>query len=168
MKTSADHPDTELVNVFTGTANRDGLAQCMALSESICEQLNLGAEDAYAIRLAVEEACTNIVDHGYAGTDPGPIQLTFKLKRAGDARQLIIELQDTAMPFHPEDASAPDLLSDAEDRPVGGLGWFFIQNTMDEVRYRSEGGENCLTLVKRLEQPPKGNQIADNPSGQVG
>lgn len=167
MKTSADHPDAELVNMFTGTANRDGLAQCMALSETICERLNLGAEDAYAIRLAVEEACTNIVDHGYAGTDPGPVQLTFKLKRVGDARQLIIELQDTATPFHPEDASAPDLLSDAEDRPVGGLGWFFIQSTMDEVRYRSEGGENCLTLVKRLNQPPDADLRSGKPAGQV-
>jgi serine/threonine-protein kinase RsbW len=167
MKTSADHPDAERVNMFTGTANRDGLAQCMALSETICGQLNLGAEDAYAVRLAVEEACTNIVDHGYAGTDPGPIQLTFKLKRVGDARQLIIELQDTATPFHPEEASAPDLLSDAEDRPVGGLGWFFIQSTMDEVRYRSEEGENCLTLVKRLNQPPDADLRSGKPAGQV-
>lgn len=139
----------------------------MALSESICGQLNLNAEDAYATRLAVEEACTNIVNHGYAETEPGPIQLSFKLKQVDDARQLIIELRDTATPFHPDDAKAPDLLSDVEDRPVGGLGWFFIHNTMDEVRYRSEGGENCLTLVKRLSQPSDAGLRADNQTGQV-
>ncbi|MBY0465879.1 MAG: ATP-binding protein [Burkholderiales bacterium] len=162
MKTSADHPDTELVNMFTGTANREGLTHCMALSETICGQLNLGAEDAYAIRLAVEEACTNIVNHGYAGTEPGPMQLAFKLRQADDARQVIIELQDAATPFHPEDAKAPDVLSDAEDRAVGGLGWFFIQSTMDEVHYRSEGGNNCLTLTRTLTAPvaPSGGGTA--------
>jgi anti-sigma regulatory factor (Ser/Thr protein kinase) len=34
--------------------------------------LHIGEEDRYAVQLAVEEACTNIVDHAYAGARPTP------------------------------------------------------------------------------------------------
>ena len=154
MTTCAEHPESEPVNAFTGMANPAGLASCMALSEAACVQLNLSDEDTYAVRLSVEEACINVIDHGYEGREPGPMKLAFRLSQCGGKRHVIIQLRDAATPFHPDNAPAPDLLADLDDRKVGGLGWFFIKSTMDEVTYQSVGDENCLTLVKHLNDAP--------------
>lgn len=131
-------------------ANRDGLTDCLALTEHLCTQLALSAEDTQAVRLAVEEACSNVVDHGYAGLPPGPLSLAFHLV-APDV--LEAQVCDQARPFHPDEASQPDLLSDSDDRPIGGLGWFFIKQVMTEVAYASQAGGNCLSLRRKLAAP---------------
>lgn len=131
-------------------ANREGLAACLALTEHLCTQLALSDEDTQAVRLAVEEACSNVVDHGYAGQPPGPLSLAFHLIAAD-----VLEAQvcDQAPPFHPDEASQPDLLSDSDDRPIGGLGWFFIKQVMTEVAYTSQAEGNCLSLRRKLAAP---------------
>lgn len=131
-------------------ANRDGLAACLALTEHTCTQLALADEDVQAIRLAVEEACSNVVDHGYAGQPAGPLSLAFSLAAAD---VLEARVCDQAPPFHPDEAPEPDLLSDSDDRPVGGLGWFFIRQVMTEVAYTSQAGSNCLCLRRKLAAP---------------
>lgn len=131
-------------------ANREGLAACLALTERLCTELALTSEDAQAVRLAVEEACSNVVDHGYAGLPPGLLSLAFHLIAAD-----VLEAQvcDQAPPFHPDEAHQPDLLSDSDDRPIGGLGWFFIKQVMTEVAYTSQAGRNCLSLKRKLNAP---------------
>jgi serine/threonine-protein kinase RsbW len=131
-------------------ADRDGLAQCLQLVESVCTRLALGDEDAQAVRLAVEEACSNVVDHGYADTAPGPLGLRLCLT-APDLLEAWVD--DQAPPFHPDQAPAPDLLSDSDDRPIGGLGWFFIRQVMTEVDYTSTAQGNRLTLRRKLATP---------------
>lgn len=150
MKTCADHPDAELVNVFTGTANREGLAQCMALSETVCRQLALSNEDEQAVRLAVEEACVNVVNHGYKGQEPGLLQLEFRL---ADNQTLQARIGDQAKPFFPNEAPTPDLLADVDDRPIGGLGWMLIRQMMPPVDYISDAHGNTLILQRVLQQP---------------
>lgn len=131
-------------------ADREGLAQCLALVESVCGHLALAAEDAQAVHLAVEEACSNVVGHGYAGQAPGPLELAFHLA-APDVLQA--EVADRAPPFHPDEAPEPDLLSDSDDRPIGGLGWFFIRQVMTEVDYLSTDQGNRLILRRKLATP---------------
>lgn len=131
-------------------ANREGLTACLALTERLCTQWALAGEDAQAVRLAVEEACSNVVEHGYAGQPPGPLTLAFHLV-APDV--LEAQVCDQAQPFHPSDAPQPDLLSDSDDRPIGGLGWFFIQQVMTEVTYTSQASGNCLCLRRKLASP---------------
>jgi len=147
--------DAELVCASTGLADRDGLARCMALADEAATRLSLSEEDTFALRLVVEEACTNIVAHGYAGHAPGPMSVEMWLKRpAATSGQLTVLIRDRATPFHPDNAKEPDLDADADERAIGGLGWFFIKNLMNEVTYHSEDGGNCLRLVKLLTQLP--------------
>jgi serine/threonine-protein kinase RsbW len=137
-------------------ADLDGLARCLALSQASCARWGLCDEDSQALRLAVEEACTNIVDHGYPSGLPGPLTLEFCFPEPGWAEAHIF---DQATPFHPDDATEPDLAAALEDRPIGGLGWFFIKQVMTEVTYRSDAQGNALCLRRRLvspSQPPNG------------
>jgi serine/threonine-protein kinase RsbW len=100
----------------------------------------------YDLELAVDEACTNIITHGYAGMNPGSIILTLKLGRS----QVVVNLTDFGHPFEPSRAPVPDVEAGLEDRPIGGFGLFFIYQTMDEIRYQTTEDGNCLTFIKRL------------------
>jgi serine/threonine-protein kinase RsbW len=104
------------------------------------------------LRLAVEEVCTNIIQHAYGGR-PGPIRIDF---RESGSRYLIT-IEDQAEPFDPSSAPAADLSSGWEERRPGGQGWHLVKNVVEEVRYeRTAAPGNRLTLVKT--KPPGGGR----------
>lgn len=109
------------------------------------DRASTGGSDWLDVKLAVEEACTNLIDHGY-GDDGGPIDLLIR----ADDTQIVVSIRDRARPFSPDDAPPPDLTSDWADREIGGLGWHLIKRLMDGLSYEpsAEAG-NELTLVKR-------------------
>lgn len=99
--------------------------------------------------LAVDEVCANLVEHARRDTALRPTRLIVQ-RRDFDA---ILVVEDHGPPFDPADAPPPDLTSNWEDRPVGGLGWFLVKQLMDTVAYVSaptaDGQVNRLTLTKR-------------------
>lgn len=103
----------------------------------------------YQVQLAVDEACSNIIEHAYGGESQAVIECTWHMERTA----LTITLRDYGQSFDPEAVPEPDLDADLEDRTGGGLGLYFIHHTMDQVSFdfESETG-NVLTLVK-LRQP---------------
>ena len=100
----------------------------------------------YDLKLALDEACTNIITHGYAGMDPGSIMLELEI----DDQKIIMNITDFGHPFEPSKAPQPDVEAALQDRPMGGFGLFFIYQTMDEVCYNSSEDGNRLTLEKNL------------------
>jgi serine/threonine-protein kinase RsbW len=110
------------------------------------QQPGIDAQTCYDLKLAVDEACTNIITHGYAGMNPGSIILALDL----DPQQAVMTITDFGHPFEPTEPPMPDVGAGLEDRPTGGFGLFFIYQTMDDVRYETTEAGNCLTLVKRL------------------
>ncbi|MRR38825.1 ATP-binding protein, partial [bacterium] len=102
--------------------------------------------DIYAVELSIDEACSNIIEHAYAGTDGGEIECTC----SHDLHALKIILRDHGRPFDPSVVPDPDLGAKLEDRQVGGLGIFLMKQLMDEVHFEPLGESgNLLTLVKR-------------------
>jgi serine/threonine-protein kinase RsbW len=98
----------------------------------------------YDLKLAVDEACTNIIQHGYAGMNPGSIILACQV---GDDR-VKLSITDFGHPFEPSEAPAPDPEAGLEERPTGGFGLFFIYQTMDQVDYETHEDGNTLILIK--------------------
>lgn len=97
------------------------------------------------VLLAVDEAASNIIIHGYQGQG-GAIEI--EMEREGDA--LVIRLRDEAPPFDPAAIPPPDLTLPLEQRPIGGLGIYLMRQVMDEVTHRiTPQGGNELTLLKR-------------------
>ncbi len=113
------------------------------------------------MKLAVEEACVNVITHGYAGREPGPISLAFR----SEPERFVVTLADSAAPFEPESLPDPDLAAGWKERKIGGLGWWLIRKMVDGVEYESSpGGGNRLTLVKRRDlglEKSKGGPNAD-------
>jgi serine phosphatase RsbU (regulator of sigma subunit)/anti-sigma regulatory factor (Ser/Thr protein kinase)/transposase len=99
-------------------------------------------------KLAVDEACTNIIRHGYKG-EPGEIEIVV----TGNGRDFSIAIKDFGKSFDLRNVASPDLKMYVETRKRGGLGVFLMNQLMDEVRYRAGHDGNVLTMSKHLNRP---------------
>jgi serine/threonine-protein kinase RsbW len=98
----------------------------------------------YDVVLAVDEAATNIVVHGYQGR-AGTIEIEVGL----EGQALVVCLRDQAAFFDLHAVPLPDPSLPLEKRPLGGLGVYMMKQLVDRVIHRvpSQGG-NELTLIK--------------------
>src|SRR2546426_7274101 len=96
------------------------------------------------VRLAVDEACTNVIQHAYAGK-PGDLAIEVSERRGW----LEIRILDHGEPFDGK-VEPPDLGQYVEDRRKGGFGIYLMQRLMDEVRYSPGSEGNEWLLRKRL------------------
>lgn len=108
----------------------------------------LGIEqETFPVELAVDEACTNIIQHAYSGDSEKPIRILCS-KPGND---LVIKIRDWGKPFDPDSVSPPDTESELFERKLGGLGIFLMRKVMDEVRYAFHARKyNELTMIKHL------------------
>jgi len=103
----------------------------------------------YMVETAVDEACSNIIEHAYQGEGKGDIEVTTRTSPAG----LAVTLRDQGRPFEPDEILAPDVHVDLEDQPGHGLGLYFIRQWMDEVSFEfTPDHGNVLTMVKHREK----------------
>lgn len=94
------------------------------------------------IELAIEEAFVNICKYAYHDGE-GDVEVRCKL----DNDRFIIEIIDSGVQFDITSLPDPDITQNISERPVGGLGVFFIKKILDEVHYRREDNRNILNLV---------------------
>jgi anti-sigma regulatory factor (Ser/Thr protein kinase) len=107
----------------------------------------LGIEEGiFEVQTAVDEACTNIIQHAYSGKG-GIIAISCALQD----NDFVITIRDRGRPFDPGSVPPPDLEADWDQRRVGGLGMYLMRRLMDEVSYDfdAETG-NKLTMRKML------------------
>ncbi len=112
----------------------------------VCEDAGFSQRDTSNTKLAVDEACTNIIKHAYADKDStGDIRVRAEIV----AGELTLSLFDTGTHFDFTAVKDPDLDQYVETGRKGGFGVFLINRLMDGVDYRAADGGNELTLVKR-------------------
>jgi serine/threonine-protein kinase RsbW len=128
-------------------AELETLAKFREFIRSVCQRFpQISAEHCYDLQLAVDEASTNIIQHGYAGMNPGSMILAIEV----GANRVNITLTDFGHPFEPSEPVRPDAQAGLEDRMLGGFGLYFIYQTMDQVDYDTTEGGNRLKFVKNL------------------
>jgi serine/threonine-protein kinase RsbW len=108
----------------------------------------LSGDLAFQVRLACDEACTNIIEHAYGGEEKGDISVTWEVQN----QELIIIFGDTGKPFKPAAVPGPGIPNpeDFRDLKVGGLGLHIIRQVMDEVAFTFSDNGNKLRLSKHL------------------
>ena len=132
---------------FDTTASVENIPDLLLFIDQACHSYTLPRPLCLELRLAVEEACVNIIKHGYAGLQPGKIMIDFQRHE----NQVIITITDFGREFDPNNYPPPDNSSDWDQRPVGGQGVFLLTKIMDNVRYTSNQGQgNQLELIKRI------------------
>ena len=127
--------------------NIEEITQLSAFIESIAQELELSGELVFMLNLAIEEAVANIIQYAYPQEETHLIYLSAKKMD----NQLIFMLTDDGKEFDPTAPKEIDITLSAEERPIGGLGIFLIQQIMNKVEYQRIDGKNILTLSKHLE-----------------
>lgn len=107
----------------------------------------LGEQAVHHCHLAVDEACTNIIEHGFSEPSPDNV---IHIICAFHEDTLTIVIEDNGQPFDPTQVQDPDITLDIEERQLGGYGVFFIKRFMDEVSYDHADGVNRLVLLKHV------------------
>jgi anti-anti-sigma factor len=111
------------------------------------ESAGLDERDAHHCQLAVDEICTNIIEHGY-GIDNGERFIDVICQQYDN--RFVVQILDDSFPFDPLGQAEPDPRSALENRTIGGWGVYFIKKMMDDVTYDYSQGRNRLIMVKRL------------------
>jgi len=132
---------------ITLAAELESLQKFRDFITSCCAQYHVAPDVVFDLKLAVDEACTNVIVHGYKGMDPGSIILSFRI----EPDRILVQITDFGHVFEPASFPKPDVEAALEDREIGGLGLFLIYQSMDDIEYHSSEEGNILTFTKLIE-----------------
>jgi anti-sigma regulatory factor (Ser/Thr protein kinase) len=108
-----------------------GMGELCGLSES-------GIAD---VKLAVDEACSNVIKHAYGGDTRQSILVRYRKTQRG----FEVLIEDQGVKAHPESIEGRDL----DDVRPGGLGVHLIKRAFDIFQFdRSKRKGNRLRLVR--------------------
>jgi serine/threonine-protein kinase RsbW len=132
-------------NTRTFPARFSSLAAIGDFITQAARSAGLDDRAAYAVQMAVDEACSNIVEYAYPDQTTGEIVCSYEIT----PESLVVTLFDNGGFFDPTQAPEPDVEALLQDRPNGGLGTYFIRKLVDRVEHHFEPGQgNLLTLIK--------------------
>ncbi len=128
------------------------LENLTVIDEFITDSLRqLGVQDKVIlqVQLALDEACTNIIQHAYSGVEGGIIIINCIMS----GNDLVIEIKDWGKIFDPTSVPQPDTKSGLFERKEGGMGIFLMKRMMDDVKYiLHPGSYNELRMIKHIPQ----------------
>lgn len=111
----------------------------------VARKVGFDLEESNKIELAVDEACTNVIEHAYQHDESKDIDIAIKI----DYNKFTVVVTDRGRSFKLEEVELPDMNSYLAELRVGGLGIYLMKTLMDEVDYKSKpGGKNEVTMVK--------------------
>ena len=125
------------------TSHPENLKGIRKVMKDIVSKTGLSKEDSGCIILAIDEACSNIIKHGYKNDYNQKIDLTITL----ETNLLTISIIDNGIGFD----KTPIKTRDIDEIKPGGLGIYIINQVMDQVEYtRTSEGFNKIKMVKKL------------------
>ncbi len=131
---------------LTVSSQVEHLSQIASFVEQAARSSGMKQEQVYDVQMAVDEACTNVIEHAYHGRGDGTIDITCE-KRDKD---FVITIRDFGDRFDPRKVARPRTDDPLSRRSIGGLGLFFMNKLMDNVKFEFTRNGNLLTMVKKL------------------
>ena len=127
-------------------AQHDQLAGLASFAAAAAAEVGFDDLQINRIELAVDEACSNIIDHAYSG-QRGEIAIEISGERN---HSLIIVIIDQGKPFDPGSVQEYAPSASLDEAKVGGLGLHLMRQTMDQVcfEFGVPGVGNRLTMQK--------------------
>ncbi len=111
-------------------------------TSAIASRMGFNIEQIEDIKVAIAEACTNVIKHGVCENDTN-YSIDFEL----DDEKMIVIIKDRGNGFCCDEMTEPDLECPKE----GGLGIFIIRSLMDDVNIISAKGEGTtIKMIKYL------------------
>jgi serine/threonine-protein kinase RsbW len=122
----------------------DNLETIRTFVAGVARKVGFGEEDVNKIELAVDEACSNVIEHAYARDERKDIDIDVRI----DYQKLTVIVTDHGKSFHFDGVPMPDMKQYLAELRIGGLGIYLMKMLMDEVEYRSEPGRNEVHMAK--------------------
>lgn len=122
----------------------------------LAHQLGFPDDEIAKIQMAVDEACSNVVEHAYGATDKDwtlkhDPSIQLEIHHALD--RLVILIHDHGQRFDFNAYRPSDILEGVLSMKPGGYGIAIIRQFMDEVNFSSNDAEgNTLRMVKYLKK----------------
>ncbi len=114
--------------------------------EQLSKIVNLSAKCLLNINLAIEELVLNIINYGYQDDANHIISIEFYIQD----NLLEIIIIDDGIPFNPLLAKVPNTNLTIEEREIGGLGIYFVKQTMQDLSYFRKNGLNIFSMKINL------------------
>ncbi|OGV43575.1 MAG: hypothetical protein A2X46_08035 [Lentisphaerae bacterium GWF2_57_35] len=139
--------------------NVPGDAQSLSLIRllmtHLAETAGFAEEDIGKIEIAVDEACTNVIEHAYAAISPKP---SIRLEVESNAEQLRVDIVDQGQSFDYNSYIPPKFPDHWNEGHKRGVGLYLIRKCMDDSSYtRLPDRSNRLRLIKKLSKPGDSN-----------
>jgi stage II sporulation protein AB (anti-sigma F factor) len=127
---------------FISMPDNVGLARVAVAA--LASQANFSLQDIDEIKVAVSEAVSNAIVHGYPGKNEGEIEVTGVL----DALGLTVTVQDWGVGI--EDIAQARLPAYSQDPERMGLGFVFMESFMHGLTVESTLGQGTRVEMQRL------------------
>ena len=135
------------MKILTVPAERGQLDTVQSFVDEALDQVPCTLETRLQLQIAVEELFVNIASYAYT-PNRGEAVISYQVEQ--EPPSVTIQFRDWGKPFDPLAKKDADITLSAEDRGIGGLGIYMVKNTMDDVRYQYENGQNILTIRKNF------------------
>ncbi len=123
------------------------LSEIAEFVEQAAHECGLDETQTYDVQMAVDEACTNVIEHAYHGRADGTLDIVCEKRD----KEFIITIQDFGERFDPKQIKLPKTNDPLSKRRIGGLGIFFMNKLMDRVDFEfAPGRGNRLTMIKKI------------------
>lgn len=132
------------IHTLTIPSSTRELEKVRRFVETHAREANLSENDIEQVRVAVDEACTNVIKHAYQGDDGQKIDIAVIVT----PDRFVVRIRDKGRPFNQKNYEKPDVLEFARRRKGGGLGVYLIRQLMDNVEYCTCGSANEVRLTK--------------------
>lgn len=136
-------PEPEVI-LLKIPAQQKYLETVSACLQAVLERVeSIEAEQIFAVKLAVHEACANIIEHAYRFSEG---RITVHISLYQQPGSIVIDLFDTGEKAALEEVRPPNL----EQPQVKGYGLFLMQQLLDSVQYLPEADGNHWRLEKKF------------------
>lgn len=130
-------------------ADENNLSDVRDFIAGICDRAGFSKSETNNTKLAVDEACTNIIKHAYKEKS-GDIRIDVQAERG----KVEISIFDRGEPFDWSKVKEPDLDHYVEIGKKGGLGIYLMNRLMDDLSYSASPAGNRLYMMKSAAAVP--------------
>lgn len=120
------------------------LAEVRDFVGSIALKYGFNKKEMEDVRLAVDEAYTNIIKHAYKYDDKKDVEIELNIHD----EKLCVSLFDKGNSFNLNNYVMPNVKEQIRQKKRGGMGVYLIHKLMDKVQYISENNSNEIRMCK--------------------
>ena len=111
--------------------------------EALGDRCGITERVRFAINLCLEEAVSNVIRHGYAGSAGRLVRVSFSEPRAG---YILVEVEDDAPHFDPLHLPALPKIDEQSAERLGGQGIRLLMGFSDSLEYEATVTGNRLRI----------------------